>query len=270
MGLGDGAFGHGLAPGEVLVLYGFTQVLAQDDVRPRLMACLSPEEEARRRAFAFPRDRDMFLLAHGVMRLALGRALGVEPPDLAFTRDAYGKPFLSGPFQTGRLQPGPGFSLSHSGEAVAVAIAGAPLVGVDVEAHAREVPLEAMAMVMADAEVADLTASGGFARRKAFAYWTLREAFAKAVGLGLSLPRNDVSFRLAGQGPAGEGAPAVAHLAGQYGTAGDWHLHQCDLGPEHILAVAVRAAAPVVWRLAPIEAILARAGRVTAPARPAP
>ncbi|MCG5237797.1 4'-phosphopantetheinyl transferase family protein [Xanthobacter oligotrophicus] len=265
MGLEDGASGHGPAPGEVLVLHGFTRVLAQEDVRPRLMACLSPEEEARRQAFAFPRDRDMFLLAHAVMRLALGRAMGVGPLDLAFTRDAYGKPFLAGPFQAA-----PGFSLSHSGEAVAIAIAGASLVGVDVEAHAREVPLEAMAMVMADAEVADLAASGGVARRKAFAYWTLREAFAKAVGLGLSLPRNDVSFRLAGEGPAGDGAPVVAHLAGQFGAAGYWHLHQCDLGPDHILAVAARAPGPVAWRLMPIESVLPCAGGVRAPARPVP
>ncbi|MFG1365634.1 4'-phosphopantetheinyl transferase family protein [Xanthobacter versatilis] len=265
MRLEDGVSAHGAAPGEVLVLHGFTHVLAQEDVRQHVMACLSPEEEARRRAFAFPRDRDMFLLAHGVMRLALGRVMGVGPRDLAFTRDAYGKPFLAGPFEAG-----PGFSLSHSGQAIAIAIARAPQVGVDVEAHGREVPLEAMAMVMADAEVADLAASGGSARRKAFAYWTLREAFAKAVGLGLSLPRNAVSFRLGGQGPAGEGAPAVAHLSEQFGTAGDWHLHQCDLGPDHILAVAARAPAPVAWRLLPIESVLPCADGVRAPARPVP
>lgn len=253
MGLQDGALGPGPGPGEVLILHGFTRALAQDDVRTRLMACLGPEEEARRRAFVFPRDRDLFLLAHAVKRLALGRCLGVDPLELAFTRDAAGKPFLTGPFQAG-----PGFSLSHSGEAIALAISRAPLVGVDVEAHAREVPLAAMAMVMADAEVADLAASGGSARRKAFVYWTLREAFAKAVGLGLSLPRNDVSFHL-----SGGLAPAVGHLAGQFGTADEWHLHQCDLGPAHVLAAAVRAPEPVAWRLMPIEAVLARAG--TAP-----
>lgn len=265
MGLQDGASGPGPGPGEVLVLHGFTQVLAQDDVRPRLMDCLSPEEEARRRAFAFPRDRDLFLLAHGVKRMALGRCLGVDPQDLAFTRDAYGKPVLAGPFRAGPFQGEPGFSLSHSDAAVAVCIAHAPMVGVDVEAHARDVPLEAMAMVMADAEIADLSASGGAARRKAFAYWTLREAFAKAVGLGLSLPRNDVSFRL-----AAAGAPAVEHLAGHWGVAGDWQLHQCDLGPAHLLAAAVRAPSPVVWRLMPIEDVLACTGGVTAPARPVP
>jgi len=270
MRLEDGVSAHGAAPGEVLVLHGFTHVLAQEDVRQHVMACLSPEEEARRRAFAFPRDRDMFLLAHGVMRLALGRVMGVGPRDLAFTRDAYGKPFLAGPFQAGPFQAGPGFSLSHSGQAVAIAIACAPLVGVDVEAHARDVPLEAMAMVMADAEVADLAAAGEAARRKAFAYWTLREAFAKAVGLGLSLPRNAVSFRLGEEGAAGDGAPAVAHLCEQFGTAGDWHLHQCDLGPDHILAVAARAPAPVAWRLLPIESVLPCACSLRAPARSVP
>jgi len=258
MGARDGAFDHGPASGEVLILHGFTDLLAPD-MRVRLMASLSPEEEARRRAFAFPRDRDLFLLAHAVKRLALGRCLGVDPEDLAFARDPSGKPFLAGPFLAGSSQAGagPGFSLSHSGTAVAVAIAGTPLVGVDVEAHAREVPLEAMAMIMADAEVADLSAAGAAARPRAFAYWTLREAFAKAVGLGLSLPPNDVSFQLAGSGPAGQEAPAVAHLAGHLGAAGDWHLHQCDLGPDYLLAAAVRAPCPVVWRLMPMERFLA-------------
>ncbi|MFG1349926.1 4'-phosphopantetheinyl transferase family protein [Xanthobacter autotrophicus] len=256
MELQDGASGPGPGPGEVLILHGFTHVLAQEGMRTRLMGCLSPEEEARRRAFAFPRDRDLFLLAHAVKRLALGRVMGVDPLGLAFTRDAFGKPVLAGPFQAGPLEGELGFSLSHSGEAVAVAIARASMVGIDVEAHAREVPLEAMAMVMADAEVADLAASGGFARRKAFAYWTLREAFAKAVGLGLSLPRNDVSFRLAAQGPTGTGPPAVDHLAGHWGAAGDWQLLQCDLGTTHLLAAAVRAPS-VAWRLVPIETVLA-------------
>lgn len=280
MGAGEGRMVPRLVPGEVLVLHGFTGVLERDGVRARLMACLSPDEEARRRAFAFARDQDHFLLAHGLKRLALGHCLGVAPGELVFGRGAYGKPYLLG------REAGPGFSLSHSGGAVVLALALSPVVGVDVEAPDREAPLEALASIMADEEVADLgllprEAGGGapadsaaardggpsrpvagalnpsgaprpFDRRRAFAYWTLREAFAKAVGVGLSLPRNDVSFHL--DGPEG---PGLGRLDAQYGARGEWRLHLSELGPAHLLAAAVRTPAPVAWRVAEVEAMVA-------------
>ncbi|MDI4663599.1 4'-phosphopantetheinyl transferase superfamily protein [Xanthobacter autotrophicus] len=243
-------------PGEVLIVHGFTGVLERDGLRERLMACLTPEEEDHRRAFVFPRDRDHFLLAHALKRLVLGRCLGVAPVDLAFRRGEYGKPCIAGD-----PGAGPGFSLSHSGGAVVLAVALSPLVGVDVEAHDRDVPLPVLASIMADEDVADLAACAPD-RRKAFAYWTLREAFAKAVGIGLSLPRNDVCFRL-----SGSAGPSVGRLAERFGAAGDWQLFQRDLGPGHLLAAAVRSPTPVTWHLVAAEQVLALAFAASDPAR---
>ncbi len=109
--------------------------------------------------------------------------------------------------------------------------------GVDVEHCARTVsPLELAPTVFAEAELARLAAETDAAaqRERFFAYWTLKEAYIKARGLGLALPLKSFSFRV----ETGE-APCLLHSASDNEFASGWLFGRETLNPDVRLAWAV-------------------------------
>ncbi|MGW4745598.1 4'-phosphopantetheinyl transferase family protein [Streptomyces sp. NPDC004290] len=145
---------------------------------------LDPTERARLGAFARTADQDRYRVAHGVLRLLLGRRLGQDPADVRLVREPC--PGCGGPHGRPAV-PGarPHFSLSHAGDVVLVAFADAP-VGVDVERW----PSPGLAADVAEAlhrdERAELAALPAAERPAAVARcWARKEAYLKGVGIGL-------------------------------------------------------------------------------------
>ncbi|MCZ7647413.1 MAG: 4'-phosphopantetheinyl transferase superfamily protein [Planctomycetota bacterium] len=177
------------APGEVVLLHA---EVAEDpaDLAP-LRALLSPEETARAERYHFEADRARSITARGVARWALASMLGRAPASLSFQPGAHGKPALRAAPQDLR------FNYAHSGQAVLLAFARAREVGVDVE------PLRAMpeaerivARYFSPREVEAFREAPPPDRDRAFLNgWTRKEAFIKALGLGLL--RNLGSFDVA-------------------------------------------------------------------------
>jgi 4'-phosphopantetheinyl transferase len=131
--------------------------------RPRTgeewLGILSDEELQRYRAFHFERDRAAYLTAHALTRRALSRYADVAPPDWQFAKGPCGKPEIANPLDR-RL----GFNLSHTHGLVACAVGWECEVGIDVERINREI-----------------NPAVSF-----FEEWTLKEAYLKALGVGLT------------------------------------------------------------------------------------
>ena len=108
--------------------------------------------------------------------------------------DAFGKPMLHEPVGDPHLH----FNLSHSHGVVVCAAALGRQVGIDVEDGARRMEcLDLAERYFAPAEVAHLRGLNGDHRQAAFfAIWTLKEAFVKATGHGLSFPLDTFAFEL--------------------------------------------------------------------------
>ena len=112
-----------------------------------------------------------------------------------------------------------GVELTTSGEAV--------------YAHARRLRLSVDDI---SREVADLNAVPQAERQKVFFdYWTLKEAYIKARGLGLALPLADFAFRL-----SPSSAPAISFEPSLPDDPATWQFAQDWPTPQHRLAVAVR------------------------------
>ncbi|WP_193315699.1 4'-phosphopantetheinyl transferase family protein [Janthinobacterium aquaticum] len=128
--------------------------------------------------------------ARGALRAVLAHYTHSNPADLAFTQSRWGKPALT----TGELE----FNLSHSDDLalLAVASAGCP-VGIDIESleqHRLDVAT-LFDLTCHDSEKAALLAISGDAQRHAFmALWTRKEAYLKALGLGLQADLHEVTF----------------------------------------------------------------------------
>jgi 4'-phosphopantetheinyl transferase len=163
-----------------------------DGITPGLLALLSPEERAKADRFAFADDRDGFVAAHALLRATLSDFFARPPQDWTFVTGAWGKPRVDATDGSARLC----FNLSHTRGHVAVAVALDREVGVDVERIAPARADEEVArQLFAPAEFAAFQEELKAERAEAFFdVWTLKEAYIKAVGLGVALPLKDFAF----------------------------------------------------------------------------
>jgi 4'-phosphopantetheinyl transferase len=156
---------------------------------------LSPDETARCERFMFDADRRLYLIAHARLRLVLSEYACVQPKRWEFHAEPHGRPILYGAGRHGLY-----FSLSHTAGAVAVAVSTSAWIGVDIEASPRALDHVQLApRVCGASECRWLgSLSPERARRAFLQLWTLKEAYAKATGLGLSLDVAQVTFALKG------------------------------------------------------------------------
>jgi phosphopantetheinyl transferase len=192
---------------------------------------LCPAERARSARFVFPADRREFVAAHALLRCALSRRRpAIEPAAWRFEPGPLGKPRVA-PDQRG--DPPVTFNLSHTRGLVACVVADGRAVGVDVESADRPAQHDALAARFFHAsEIESLRALGGESRRVRFVeLWTLKEAYLKAIGAGLSMPLRDCRFDLRDDG-------AIDFTAGGTQGASGWHFALFAVADRFRLAVA--------------------------------
>jgi 4'-phosphopantetheinyl transferase len=156
---------------------------------PERVAILGDEERERARRFRFDAARRRFVVSHVALRLILGRLTGVRPDDLRFARRCgrcgstdHGKPHLPGSL-------GIDFSLAHSDGLALIAVARGRRVGVDVERVRRRADVLAVARhAFSPAERLEIESASNDEERRAafFRCWTRKEAYLKAIGVGLA------------------------------------------------------------------------------------
>lgn len=202
-----------------------------DDEVAQLRTLLTAEERLRAAAHRTERLRRHAVVSRGVLRCVLARYLAVEPEAVQLRYAAYGKPYLAGEPWLPTLR----FNLSHSGEIALVAVTGEREIGIDVESLGRNLDYERIiARFLSPREQWMLRTLPPTLRRHAFfTCWVRKEAYAKATGLGLSLPfaQFTVSVR--------PGEP-TALLTAEEGLddLSRWRLHDVPVGDGYVAALA--------------------------------
>jgi 4'-phosphopantetheinyl transferase len=154
---------------------------------------LSSDELARADRFHFPRDRQHFVVARGLLRNLLAAYLGVNCSELRFSYGAQGKPFL---LLDGQAQIN--FNVSHSNGRAAYAFSRGRELGIDLEYVKDDFDDELVAKrFFSPAEVLALRTVPADMRKQAFFNcWTRKEAYIKARGEGLSMPLDQFDVTL--------------------------------------------------------------------------
>lgn len=167
--------------------------LLSEEVAQSCAALLSEEERARAEKFRFSRHRREALASRALVRIALSHYYPLPPASWQFTANAHGKP-------SAVPDCGLRFNLSNTVGLVACLIAEGSEVGVDAESHARaEKIMELAPKAFSTREQAQLEDLYGAEKQdRALSLWTLKEAYIKARGLGLSLPLDSFSFVFGG------------------------------------------------------------------------
>ncbi len=157
-------------------------IARSQDAVERLWQVLESDEKERAERFRFERDRNAFVVSRGLLRTLTAEYLscGVEAIDLV--QGPYGKPQLAGPVSDLR------FNVSHSGDLSVLAFASGAEIGVDVEKTTRDIPfLDIGRRFFARSEMDVMERLPSARIRDAFyACWTRKEAYIKALGLGVT------------------------------------------------------------------------------------
>lgn len=232
--------------------------------QPELMAAyaalMTPEERARHDRYYFERDRRLFLATRALVRTVLScYHPAIAPAQWRFAEGERGKPYIAGPAGAPPIY----FNLSNTPGLVVCAVSLAhSALGVDAERLARAGETVSIADHYFSAREARALRALPAARQRErfFAYWTLKESYIKARGLGLALPLEQFTFLL-DEGPD-IGITFDPRLA-DHPERWRFALHQTASG--HLIAVgADTAGAPLSLRAAdyvPLRGVTAPAGR---------
>lgn len=226
--------GEPLASRSVRIILADTEGLRASPYLSQYHVLLSEEEDQRRKRFHFERDRHLYLVSHALCRLALASLGQVSAASLQFVANEHGRPEIARPAALQRLR----FNLSHTHGMAALALAWDCDIGVDVEDCQRPgVGVDIAKAYFSPAEVVYLAGTPPDETRETFfTFWTLKEAYIKARGMGLALPLDKFSFSL-----AGEEQPTITCEPELQDRPEEWHFRTWKATSRHALALAVRS-----------------------------
>jgi 4'-phosphopantetheinyl transferase len=221
------------APGVVDLWYWMYETVDEAALARAWCDLMAVEERERYERLRFERDRRLFLATRALVRTVLSRYAPVPPGDWRFVADGSGKPRIAAP----QVSPDLHFNLANTPGMVICAVSVAhDAVGVDVERIDRTLDFLALAnRYFAAPESAQLRRAESFnIARQFFTYWTLKESYVKARGLGLSLPLDAFWFAI------DDNAVRIAFDSKEADVESAWSFASVDAPPFHLIAVAAR------------------------------
>lgn len=178
----------------------------------KMEGILSEDELSRARKYYFNKDTLHFVVSRGILRILLGNYLDLKPEELIFQYGTYGKPYLEGSLQ---------FNTSHSHGIAVYAFVYDAFIGIDIE-YIRYIPdyEEIFSRFFSNYEKSIFKRIPEDQKLTSFfRCWTLKEAYIKAVGCGLSNPLSHFDVSYAPGEPAG-----LLRISGSFYKALKWCL----------------------------------------------
>ncbi len=201
----------------------------------KLSACkavLSDSEMAQYHRFLAEKDRHSYLVSHALLRYALSNYADVPAAQWQFTSGEHGKPeLLASP-----AVPEFHFNLTHTAGLSACVIALNRRCGIDAENIQRKNKLNAVARRMFAEEELSQLAAGDIASQFYY-YWTLREAYVKALGSGLAGSSKQFYFEL----DVNKLSAVMHHKNSFADDSKNWRFSLYEPTLQHVLAVGVES-----------------------------
>jgi 4'-phosphopantetheinyl transferase len=188
---------------------------------------LSHDEQQRANQFHFEADKHRFILARGALRTVLASYLKCDPKTLVFEYGGYGKPAL----KDHALQ----FNISHTKVVFLIACHAHSAIGVDLELMTREKNYAALGAHIFSPAEQDYFLSHPIEKQGAafFRAWARKEAFIKALGLGMSIDLKSISLTIDGD----------LNLFFRYKNK-TWQIDDLPIRDDHSIALAIESAIP--------------------------
>ncbi len=209
------------------------QLDCDDDERRNLYRLLSDDETERAARYRFDIHRNRFITGRARIRQILAARGNCSPGEIVFELNRYGRPSLLMPESIRELR----FNASSSATLGAIAIAKAEPLGLDIEKVKPDNARDYDGIVKHEftrAENEWYRNQAGSARVRVFyEFWTCKEAYLKALGIGLSGKLDSFSINL--EGPE----PRVSHTDLEDGGQSGLFLHRLEIDRDHIACLAL-------------------------------
>lgn len=166
--------------------------ITQAELLNKYKDLLSEDENKKQQRYKFSRDRHDALITRAFVRDLLSYYADIAPSDWRFEKGEKDKPEILNPPLPLR------FNLSHTKGLIICAVTLEDDIGCDVEDTTRSNDVLAIAnRYFSATETKELfSLPKEQQRNRFFDYWTLKESYIKAWGLGLAIPLKDFSFNI--------------------------------------------------------------------------
>jgi len=223
-------------PGNEIHLYfSYPDEITDSALLEKYESLLTDDERSLMSRLYYARHRHQFLVTRALVRTSLSAYFQVEPADWRFGKNGFGKPEINFPEEAGPVQ----FNISHCEGLITCGITRQHDIGVDVEDANRptRATFESLSSYFSATEMADMAQLPADQQaQRFFDYWTLKESYIKARGMGLAIPLAKFSFRfVAGRLDAFETHPDLDD------EAADWQFWRVSQSARYRVAVAVNS-----------------------------
>ncbi|MCG8576191.1 MAG: 4'-phosphopantetheinyl transferase superfamily protein [Flavobacteriales bacterium] len=161
-----------------------------------LLSCqnaLSTAEKGRVEFFSFDQVKQNYLVSQGVLRVLLGKYLGINPQEVELGRHSKGKPFC-------KQDPNLYFNISNSGGKCVYAFSRKGEIGIDLEKIRPLSDLDEMIEKNFSAqEQSYIQKKSAEKLRRFFLFWTIKESYLKAIGEGMRIEPQNLEFTVQNQ-----------------------------------------------------------------------
>lgn len=215
--------------------------ISDDELHSRYRALLSDAEKSQELRFRFAKDRRRYLVTRALVRTTLSRYVPeIAPQQWNFATNAYGRPEIA------NVDVNVSFNISHTHSLIVLGVTQQRALGVDIENYrAREISMNVADRYFAEPEVTTLNAAPSDEQQyRFFEYWTFKESYIKARGMGLSLPLDKFAFHY-----PHEHVVAIDIDRELADEPSRWHFWQLQPAPDYLLAVCAERIDVVAPRL---------------------
>ncbi len=216
-----------LSVGEVHLWLTFPNLIQEPDLLTTYNKLLTEEEQNKKQRFHFQKHQHQYLITRALIRSILSRYIALEPHTWQFKKNKYGRPEVITDILPLR------FNLSHTDDLIICGVMLEKDIGVDVEGINRKNATKDIATrFFSTQEVIDLFSKPN--SRNFFDYWTLKESYIKARGMGLSLPLHKFTFYIADN-------IKISFNSDIHDDPNQWQFWLLEPTPQHRIAISVRS-----------------------------
>lgn len=214
----------------------------------KAFSILSAQERKRADRYQVEAPRRQFIACRAALRVLLSQYIGCPPAEIQLTSGRFGKPYLKAAKEGQSFH----FNVSHSADLGLIGLSQSPI-GVDLEQITPRIQARSLvSMVLSPQETALWRQlSPSLHQEQIVNLWVCKEAFLKAVGLGIADCLQQVSFPIPLPtdqpfAPSDIDASLQIHLeeegncySNPWMIANLWRIHPLRVSTNHVAAVAL-------------------------------
>lgn len=230
-----------LSSGTIHLSLAFPDEITDEQLLLSYERLLNEDEKNRWQRFYFAKHRHQYLVTRALIRSTLSHYVDIDPKDWRFSVNEYGKPEIKRGFIDQPIR----FNLSHTDGLIICAIVLNDDIGVDCENIQKKHPLSIAEHCFSKQEIHALNQLPEHQQPQRFLeYWTLKEAYIKAKGMGLSLPLDQFSFILRENRRV-----EIAFEPCLQDNPQHWQFWQLTPSEHHIAAVSIKSETKMKFQL---------------------